>query len=320
MVCLITGGGGFIGSNLAETLVARGETIRVLDNFSTGIRRNLVFPGAERMEIIEGDIRDFNVCRTVLKGVDIVFHQAALGSISRSVDDPRTSNEVNVSGTLNLLVASREARVRRFVFASSSSIYGDMAGSTQETIRAKKEEMQPAPLAPYGVGKLAAETYCGVFHRIYGLETVMLRYFNVFGPRQNHLSDYAAAVPRFIMALMEGRRPVIYGDGEQSRSFTFVCDVVHANLLAATVPGIGGEVFNIAGRRRFSILELFRAVREIAGSALEPRFAEAKQGDVRHSRASIRRARDRMGFEPAWSFRQGLEVTVDWYRTQLSGC
>jgi nucleoside-diphosphate-sugar epimerase len=320
MVYLITGGGGFIGSNIAEVLVSQGENVRVLDDFSTGSRKNLEFPGAQRIEIIEGDIRDLNTCRAALKGVEVVFHEAALGSVPRSVEDPLKTNEINITGTLNLLVASREARVRRFVFASSSSVYGDKTGAGEEEITAKNEIMKTEPLSPYGISKLTAEEYCRVFFPLYGLETVSLRYFNVFGPRQSHLSDYAAVIPRFIMALLGGSRPVVYGDGGHSRDFTFVRDVVDANLRAATVPGIGGEVLNVACNRRYSLLDLLGELKAITGSAIEPRFVEARQGDIRHSMADIRRARERMGFEPAWSFRKGLEITVDWYRKQLSGC
>jgi nucleoside-diphosphate-sugar epimerase len=319
MVYLITGGGGFIGSNIAEVLVSRGENVRVLDDFSTGTRKNLEFPGAEQIDVIEGDIRDFDACRAALKGANVVFHEAALGSVPRSVEDPLTTHEINITGTLNLLVASRDARVRRLVFASSSSVYGDIAGPGEEEFTAKTERMKPAPLSPYGISKLTAEEYCRIFTPLYGLETVSLRYFNVFGPRQSHLSEYAAVIPKFIEALLNGRQPIIYGDGGQSRDFTFVKDVVSANLLAATVQGIGGEVFNVACSRRYSLRELLGELKEITGSAIEARFEEPRQGDIRHSTADIGRAKERMGFEPAWSFRQGLEVTVDWYRKNLQG-
>jgi UDP-N-acetylglucosamine/UDP-N-acetylgalactosamine 4-epimerase len=317
MVYLVTGGGGFIGSNLAEALVSQGGTVRVLDNFSAGKRENLRFPGSEKVEVIEGDIRDIDACRAALKEVDFVFHEAALGSVPRSIEDPRTTHDVNITGTLNVLIASRYAKVKRFVFASSSSVYGDIAGPGEEECSPKNERMKPAPLSPYGISKLAAEEYCRMFYPLYGLETVSLRYFNVFGPRQSHLSEYAAVIPRFIEALLTGNQPTIYGDGGQSRDFTFVRDVVNANLLAATVPGIGGEVLNIACNRRYSLLDLVGELKVIVQSTTGPRFAEARQGDIRHSMADIGRARKCLGFEPAWSFRKGLEVTVDWYRKQL---
>jgi nucleoside-diphosphate-sugar epimerase len=320
MVYLVTGGAGFIGSNLTEALVAQGGTVRVLDNFSAGKRENLRFQGSENIEVIEGDIRDFDTCRRALKGVEVVFHEAALGSVPRSIEDPPKTHDVNITGTLNMLIAARDAAVKRFVFASSSSVYGDKAGSEGEECTAKNEAMKTEPLSPYGISKLAAEEYCRIFYPLYGLETVSLRYFNVFGPRQSHLSEYAAVIPRFIEALLGGCQPIIFGDGGQSRDFTFVRDVVNANLLAARVPGIGGEVLNVACSRRHSLLDLLGELRSITSSAIEPRFEEARQGDIRHSMADISRARQRMGFEPAWSFRKGLELTVDWYRKNLSGC
>jgi len=317
---LVTGGAGFIGSNLAEALVAQGGTVRVLDNFSVGKRENIRFPGSERVEVIEGDIRDSNTCRAVLKGVEVVFHEAALGSVPRSIEDPQTTHDVNITGTLNMLVAARDARVKRFVFASSSSVYGDKTGFGGEECTAKSEAMKTEPLSPYGISKLAAEEYCRIFYPLYGLETVSLRYFNVFGPRQSHLSEYAAVIPRFIEALLGGRQPIVYGDGGQSRDFTFVRDVVNANLLAAQIPGIAGAIFNVACGRRYTLLDLLENLKAIMDIQVEPCFEKPRAGDIRHSMADIGRAKERMGFEPAWSFRKGLEVTVDWYRKQLSGC
>ncbi len=317
MVYLVTGGAGFFGSNLAEALVAQGGTVRVLDNFSAGKRENLRFHGPGSVEVIEGDIRDFDACRAALKGVEVVFHEAALGSVPRSIEDPPTTHNVNVTGTLNMLVAARDAKVKRFVFASSSSVYGDKAGSGGEECTAKNEAMKTEPLSPYGISKLAAEEYCRIFHPLYGLETVSLRYFNVFGPRQSHLSEYAAVIPRFIEALLNGRQPIIFGDGGQSRDFTFVRDVVNANLLAATIPGIGGEVMNIACNRRYSLLDLLGELKAITQKTTEPHFAGARQGDIRHSMADIGRAKKRLGFESAYTFRQGLEITVDWYKKNL---
>ena len=318
MVYLVTGGAGFIGSNLVEALVARGQQVRVLDDFSAGSRENLRFPGApSAVEIIEGDVRDRDLCRRAAEGVNVVFHEAALGSVPRSIEDPLTTHEVNVTGTLNVLMAAREAGVRRFVFASSSSVYGDRVDAGGDEFTAKSEVMKREPISPYGVSKLAAEEYCRAFATLYGLETVSLRYFNVFGPRQSHLSEYAAVIPRFIEAMLNGRRPAVYGDGGQSRDFTFVGDVVRANLLAASVPGIGGAVLNIACGRRYSLLDLLAELRAITGSTVEPVFESARQGDIRHSMADITRARKSMGFEPAYTFRQGLEVTVDWYKKNL---
>lgn len=318
MVYLVTGGAGFIGSNLVEALVAQGQQVRILDDFSAGSRENLRFPGAQSaVEIIEGDIRDRYLCRRAAEGVNVVFHEAALGSVPRSIEDPLTTHEVNVTGTVNVLMAAREAGVRRFVFASSSSVYGDKAGDDGEEFTAKSEGMKREPISPYGVSKLAAEDYCRAFAPLYGLETVSLRYFNVFGPRQSHLSEYAAVIPRFIEAMLNGRRPVVYGDGGQSRDFTFVGDVVQANLLASSVPGIGGAVLNIACSRRYSLLDLLAELKAITASPVEPIFESARQGDIRHSMADIGRARKIMGFEPAYTFRQGLELTVDWYRKNL---
>jgi len=318
MVYLVTGGAGFIGSNLVEALVAQGQQVRVLDDFSAGSRENLRFPGAQSaVEIIEGDIRDRDLCRRAAEGVNVVFHEAALGSVPRSIEDPLTTHEVNVTGTVNVLMAAREAGVRRFVFASSSSVYGDRVDAGGDEFTAKSEDMKREPISPYGVSKLAAEEYCRAFAPLYGLETVSLRYFNVFGPRQSHLSEYAAVIPRFIEAMLNVRRPVVYGDGGQSRDFTFVGDVVQANLLAASVPGIGGAVLNIACGRRYSLLDLLTELRVSTGSPVEPVFESARQGDIRHSMADITRARRRMGFEPAYTFRQGLELTVDWYRKNL---
>lgn len=320
MLYLVTGGAGFIGSNLAEALVARGDQVRVLDNFSAGKKQNLRFPGSERVEIIEADIRDLRACRDATRGVQVVFHEAALGSVPRSVADPGETHDVNVTGTLNMLIAARDEAVSRFVFASSSSIYGDRPCPDDERCEAKRETMTRTPLSPYGVSKLAAEEYCRVFSSLYGCEIVSLRYFNVFGPRQSHVSEYAAVIPRFIRALLSGHRPVVYGDGGQSRDFTFVGDVVRANLLAATVPGIAGESFNVACGRRHTLLDLLENLRAITGIKVEPCFEKPRAGDIRHSIAEISRARERLGFEPACSFKRGLEITVDWYRKQHDGC
>ncbi len=317
MVYLVTGGAGFIGSNLAEALVSEGQSVRVLDDFSSGCRENFRFPGSEKVEVVEGDIRCFDTCRAVVKDVDVVLHEAALGSVPRSIEDPLTTHHVNVTGTLNILLAAREAGVRRLVFASSSSVYGDRTDAGGDEFTAKSEDMKREPISPYGVSKLAAEDYCRAFSPLYGMETVSLRYFNVFGPRQSHLSEYAAVIPRFIEALLNGRQPVVYGDGGQSRDFTFVGDIVRANLLAASVHGIGGAVLNIACSRRYSLLDLLAELKAITGSPVEAIFESARPGDIRHSMADISRARKQLGFEPSYTFRQGLEITVDWYRKNL---
>ncbi|HRR42831.1 MAG TPA: SDR family oxidoreductase [Syntrophales bacterium] len=318
---LVTGGAGFIGSNVAEALLKQGCRVRVLDNFLTGKRDNLTFAKPGEVELIEGDIRDLATCRRAVEKVDYVIHLAALGSVPRSVADPLMANEINVTGTLNVLVASRDAGVKRLVYASSSSVYGDQPTDGQPDSAGgptpKVETMTPNPLSPYAVNKLAGEAYCRVFYRLYGMETVALRYFNVFGMRQDPASEYAAVIPRFISALLEGRQPVVYGDGKQSRDFTFVEDVVSATLLACTAPvEAAGRVFNIACNRRFTLLELLAELKEILGSATEPVFAEARKGDIRHSMADIALAKKYLRFEPRVSFRRGLERTVDWFRSR----
>jgi len=318
---LVTGGAGFIGSNMAESLLKRGKKVRVLDNFLTGKRSNLSFPNSEKIEIMEGDIRSPDVCRKALAGMDYVIHLAALGSVPRSVEDPLLTNEINITGTLNLLVAARDGGVKRFVYASSSSVYGDQPtdrmADESGSPPPKVETMTPNPMSPYALSKLVGETYCGLFHRLYGLETVALRYFNVFGPRQDPESEYAAVIPRFIKALFQDKQPVIYGDGKQSRDFTFVEDVVRANLLACAAPlDAVGRVFNTACNRRFTLLQLLDELGNILKTDIGPVFAEQRKGDVRHSMADISLARKFLGFEPEVSFRKGLEETVSWFRNQ----
>ena len=317
---LVTGGGGFIGSNMAEALIKTGQKVRILDNFLTGKRSNLAFASPGEIEVIEGDIRDTAVCRKAADGMDYVIHLAALGSVPRSVLDPILANGINITGTLNVLIAARDAGVKRFVFASSSSVYGDRLEDKAlgETDRPtpKVETMQPDPLSPYAVGKLVGEFYCRIFYTLYGFETVALRYFNVFGKRQDPESEYAAVIPLFIKCLLEDRRPTIYGDGRQSRDFTFVSDVVKANLLACTAPGEAlGKVFNVACNRNFTLLQLFEELKQILGKNIEPIFAEPRKGDIRHSMADISSARKILGFEPEVSFEKGLEETVAWFRT-----
>lgn len=320
MAYLVTGGAGFIGSNIVEHLLRRGEKVRVLDNFSTGRRENLSFDVRNAVEVIEGDIRDVGTCRKAVRGMDYVVHQAALASVPRSVDDPLLANDVNATGTLNLLVASRDAGVKRLVYASSSSVYGDEAGRGDEidTVTPNSEHMKPNPLSPYAASKLTGEYYCRLFFRLYGFETVSLRYLNVFGRRQDPASEYAAVIPKFIEALLQNRPPVIYGDGRQTRDFTHVDDVVKANLGACFARKEAlGTAFNIACGRRYSLLELLRELQSITGKRLKPNFADARKGDVRHSMADISLARTVLGFEPETGFRQGLEKTVEWYKVNM---
>ena len=306
---LITGGAGFIGSNVAETLVARGERVRVFDNFSTGSHENLRGFGRD-VEVVEGDLRDFAAVQTAMRGVTHVCHQAALRSVERSVDDPLSSDEVNVHGTLHILMAAREAKtVKRVVYASSSSVYGD-----NETLP-KREDLTPQPVSPYAVSKLAAENYCRVFTKLYGLETVSLRYFNVFGPRQSPSSKYAAVVPLFMRAALQHEPLEVHGDGEQSRDFTYIDNVVQANLLSCTTPGVGGEVFNVACGERHSLIEIADIVARFVGRELPRRHIETRRGDVRHTLASIDRAVKLLGYRPEVGFEDGLRRTFDALRT-----
>ena len=304
---LVTGGAGFIGSNIVAALVARGERVRVLDDYSTGRRENLALV-LDRIELLKGDLRDLKTCRRAAEGVEYVLHQGAVPSVQRSVDDPLASNEANVNGTLNLLVAARDAHVRRVVYASSSSVYGD------SPTLPKCEDMPTAPKSPYATSKLAAEHYCRAFTEVYGLETVSLRYFNVFGPRQDPTSEYSAVIPLFIGAMLAGRRPTVYGDGLQSRDFTYVDNNVQANLLAATAPGVAGQTFNIACGERYSLLDLIAALNRILGTDIEPLYGPPRPGDVKHSLADITLAQERLGYVVRVGFEEGLERTVAWYR------
>jgi nucleoside-diphosphate-sugar epimerase len=302
---LVTGGAGFIGSSLVRRLLGVGHSVRVLDNLSTGFKSNLE-ECLNRIELMEGDVSEFAVCKSAVAGVDYILHEAAIPSVQRSVDDPIRSNNANVTGTLNMLVAARDAKVKRFVFASSSSVYGDT-----ETLP-KVETMPENPLSPYALTKHAGEKYCVLFYRIYGLPTVALRYFNVFGPRQDPHSPYSAVISRFVEAALAGRRPVVNGDGEQSRDFTYVENVVDANLLACEANGVEGMVFNIGTGERRSLNDLLRSLSSLVGRNLEPEYANARLGDVRHSQADIGRARRYLRFEPKVSFLAGLERTLNW--------
>jgi nucleoside-diphosphate-sugar epimerase len=303
---LVTGGAGFIGSHLAEELLRRGEQVRVVDNLSTGKRRNLAhLPDAQ---FVEGDLADLDVARRAVQGVDYVLHQAAIPSVPRSVQDPIASNRANVDASLNVLVAARDAGVRRVVYAGSSSAYGDTPTLP------KVETMVPAPRSPYALQKLVAEQYCQMFTQLYGLETVTIRYFNVFGPRQDPSSPYSGVISLFISALCEGRRPTIYGDGEQTRDFTYVSNVVDGVLRACHAERASGEVFNVATGGRVSLNELFRTLRDLVGASVEPQYAEPRAGDVRDSQADIAKAQRVLAYEPGVSFEEGLEQTIAWYR------
>jgi len=303
---LVTGGAGFIGCHIAKELVRRGHKVRVIDNFLTGKRENLA-SFLDKIELIEADIRNYESCRQALQGVMYVLHQAALPSVPRSIEDPLLTTEINVRGTLNLLLASKEAKIKRFVFASSSSVYGD------DPHLPKKEGREGNPLSPYAVSKLAGEKYCQVFSCIYGLSTVCLRYFNVFGPRQDPFSQYAAVIPNFIMNILNGQNPIIFGDGEQSRDFTYVSNVVEANILASKAEDVSGEVFNIACGEMITVNSLASQINEIIGTAVKPNYDSPRPGDIRHSLADISKAREMLKYKPRVKFREGLEKTILYY-------
>jgi len=307
---LVTGGAGFIGSNIVSRLVADGHPVRVVDNLLTGKRSNLAGL-MDKIEFIEADMGDPDVARQVVKDIDIVLHQAALPSVPRSVEDPASTHRHCVDATFTLLVAARDAGVKRFIYAASSSAYGD------SPTLPKVETMPARPLSPYAVGKLVGEYYCSVFAHVYGLETISLRYFNVFGPNQDPTSQYAAAIPAFVMAILKGRRPVVYGDGQQTRDFTYIDNVVYANILASKVPKTSGEVVNIACGQAVSINQIIALINQILGTDIEPIYAPARPGDVRHSLADISLARDLLGYEPIIMFEDGLRLAIDWYRHNL---
>ncbi len=304
---LVTGGAGFIGSHITTALVERGDRVRVLDNLSTGSRSNLEHV-ADQVEFIEGDIVDPSAVAEAVKGVECVFHQAALASVPRSIERPLDTNAACVTGTLNVLNECRRGGVRRVVYAGSSSAYGDQPTSS------KRETDLPSPISPYGAAKLAAEFYCQAAGVAYGLETVTLRYFNVFGPRQDPNSEYSAVIPRFITALLSGTPPTIYGDGHQSRDFTFVANVVHGNLLAADAPNASGRVFNVANGRTTSLLELLDALKRLLDVTLEPIHEPPRVGDVRESLADISQARRLLDYEPQVGLEEGLRRSISYYR------
>lgn len=306
---LITGGAGFIGSNIAAALVERGASVRVADNFSTGKRENL-HAIASRIELLEGDLAELDFARHAARDVDFVLHQAAIPSVPRSVADPIETNRAGVIAALNVLTAAKDAGVKRMTFASSSSIYGESVGN------AKREDMMLSPLSPYGVSKMAAEGYCRAFYTVYGFETVCLRYFNVFGPHQDPASEYAAVIPKFVTALLAGKPPTIYGDGEQTRDFTYVGNVAAANLHALTAPAerAAGGYFNIAMGQATSLNQLVAMLNELIGVNIRPNYAPARKGDIKHSTADVNKIRESLGYTPAISLMDGLKRTVEWYR------
>jgi len=303
---VVTGGAGFIGSHIADHLLRQGHRVRIVDNFTTGKRDNLSTLTGE-LEIFEISITDKDALDKAFVGADYVFHQAALPSVPRSVADPLTTNEMNVTGTLNVLLAARDAGVKRVAYAASSSAYGDVDAEY------KTEDLTPDPISPYAVAKLAGEFYCKSFTQVYGLETVALRYFNVFGPRQDETSQYSAVIPKFITAMSKGQSPTVHGDGTQSRDFTFIDNVVHGNLLAIKAPEASGEMMNMATGGRISLLDLIEKINAVLGTNIEPTFTESRKGDVKHSRAGIDKARDLLDFSPVVDFDTGLARTIDWF-------
>jgi nucleoside-diphosphate-sugar epimerase len=308
---LVTGGAGFIGSHLTEELVRRGHRVRVADSLVTGRRSNL--DHVPDIEFLEGDLAELDVARQAVKDVDFVLHQAAIPSVPRSVSDPITSNRANVDGTLNVLVAARDARVRRLVFAGSSSAYGDTPTLP------KHEGMPNTPLSPYALQKVVGEQYLQMFTKLYGLETVSTRYFNVFGPRQDPSSPYSGVISVFATALLDGRSPTIFGDGEQTRDFTYIANVVDGVLRACEADDASGQVINVATGGRVSLNTLFETMRRLIGADVQPRYAEPRAGDVRDSQADITKARRILGYEPSVSFEEGLRKTVEWYRASRTG-
>jgi UDP-glucose 4-epimerase len=307
---LVTGGAGFIGSHIAQALLARGDRVRVLDNLSTGNPANIKVLGKD-VEFIEGDITNEATVAAAVKGVDCIFHEAALASVPRSVADPLATHAACITGTLIVLNEARKAGVRRLVYAASSSAYGDQPTSS------KRETDLPAPISPYGAAKFACESYCQAFSATYGFETVCIRYFNVFGPRQDPHSEYSAVIPLFITAMLAGRQPTVFGDGGQSRDFTFIDNVVHGNLLAADADAklVSGRVFNVANGRSTSLLQLLGQLNELLGTKIVPIHKDARVGDVRESLADITQARKCLNYEPQVTFEEGLRRSIDYYKT-----
>ncbi len=310
---LVTGGAGFIGSNLVERLLELGESVRVVDNLSTGRRENIA-PWIDDIDFIEGDLRDAMVCAKAVRDVDYVLHQAALPSVPRSIEDPVGTSELNLFSTIQLLNAAAKADVRRVVYAASSSAYGD------QPVEVKHEGLMPEPMSPYACAKLAGEHYCAAFTRSFGLSTVAIRYFNVFGPRQDPNSAYSAVIPLFVTAILNGKPPTVYGDGKQTRDFTFVRNVVNANMLAATCENedANGQVVNVACGGSFSLLDLIVQINAVLGTKIEPEFAPARVGDVMHSLADIARAKELLGYEVEVDFAEGLDRTINYYKMQMA--
>ena len=317
MKILVTGGAGFIGSHIVEELVRRGDEVRVLDNFATGKRENIE-ELLDKIELIEGDLRDMEAVKRAVYGVEYVLHEAALPSVPRSIEDPITTNEINIKGTLNILVAARDSGVKRVIYASSSSVYGE-AGTHLIKMggRVKKEDMSPNPLSPYALSKLTGEYYCRIFYSIYGLKTVILRYFNIFGPRQDPLSQYAAAIPKFITLMLQGKQPTIFGDGKQTRDFTYVQNVVQANLSSLVAPDAAGRVCNIACGRKIELNKVIELLNKILGVKISPIYTSPRPGDIKHSLADISRAKKILGYNPKVSFEEGLRKTVEYFKLKV---
>lgn len=306
---LITGGAGFIGSNLVKKILEQGDYARVLDNLATGRKENIQeFLANQNFEFIEGDITNLETCKKAVLGMDFVLHQAAVPSVQRSVEDPLTSNNANITGTLNMLVASRDEKIKKFVYAASSSVYGDNPELP------KREDFPPRPISPYALTKYTGERYAQIFWQIYGLPTICLRYFNVFGPKQNPNSQYSAVIPKFIKNFLNDEKPVIFGNGEQSRDFTFVENVVEANLVAVNSQNGNGQVFNAACGGETSLNELVKMLNEITGKNIQTEYKEARVGDVVHSRADVTKVKEVLGYEAKIQFKEGLEKTFNWYK------
>jgi len=307
---LVTGGAGFIGSNICSKLVSQGCFVRVIDNLLTGKKSNLTAI-IDKIEFIEADMGDENIARTAMKDIDVVLHQGALPSVPRSIDDPAATHKHCVDATFTLLLAARDAGIKRFVYASSSSTYGDTPALP------KVETMPPQPLSPYAVGKLTGEYYCSVFYNVFGLETISLRYFNVFGPHQDPTSQYAAAIPAFVTAILKDQQPTVFGDGLQSRDFTYVDNVVDANLLAARAEHTTGQVLNIAYGKAVTVNETIDVINDLLGKNIKPLYTDPRPGDIKHSLADITLAQKTIGFKPSVPFKQGLKLAIDWYHNNL---